>query len=174
MGYSTTRANEYRPPLHAAQRSEEQFQVFVASILTMDWERGIASLMDTRNGAILREVNILPANSNSAESSDVAMPEEGALFLTVPIFYDNGYVQYALLTPVVTDIQRSQDVIGYNMGTKVPIVNRRVRGNYRKAYPGQRAVSMASGYTEKVDAGWDKSSQDMTRDRLDTVVSGCR
>jgi hypothetical protein len=134
----------------------------------MDWERGIASLMDTRNGAILREVNILPANSNSAESSDVAMPEEGALFLTVPIFYDNGYVQYALLTPVVTDIQRSQDVIGYNMGTKVPIVNRRVRGNYRKAYPGQRAVSMASGYTEKVDAGWDKSSQDMTRDRLDT------
>jgi hypothetical protein len=168
MGLITTRANTYRPPLHAAQRSEEQFQVFIGTILTLDWERGVASLIDTRTGTVLRDVNVISAAANSSESTDISMPEEGASFLCVPTFYDNGYMQVALITPILTDVQRAQDVIAYKLGTNIPTVNRRVRGNYRKAYPGQRAVSMSSGYTEKTDTGWDKASQDFSRDRLDS------
>jgi hypothetical protein len=167
MAITSTVAHNYRPPLHAAQRSEEQFQVFIGTILTIDWEAGIATIKDTRTGSILRDINVLPATSNSSESTDVSVPEEGSSYLCVPLFYDGGYQQIALLTPILTDMQRARDAIAYKLAVTIPTVNRRVRGNYRKAYPGQRAVSMASGYTEKTDLGWDKSSQDMSRDKLD-------
>lgn len=168
MAITSTVANNYRPSPHAAQRSEEQFQVFIGKILTFDWEAGIATIMDTRTGSIMRDINVTPATSNSAESTDVSIPEEGATFLCVPMFYDGGYQQIALLTPVLTDLQRAGDAIAYRLAVNIPTANRRVRGNYRKGYPGQRAVSMSSGYTEKVDIGWDKSTQDMSRDKLDS------
>jgi hypothetical protein len=168
MSLVTTRANQYRPPVHAAQRSEEQFQSFIGTILTIDWEAGIATIQDTRTGTYLRDVNVIPAAANSSESTDVSMPEAGSTFLCVPLFYDGGYMQVALVSPVLTDIQRAQDVIAYKLAETIPGVNQRVRGNYRKAYPGQRAVSMSSGYTAKYDIGWDQASQDLSRDKLDS------
>src|ERR1700739_585432 len=158
----------YRKPVHTPDHSEEQSQLFTATILTLDWERGVATLQDTRTNSTLKEVSVFPATSNSTESTDVTMPEEGSTYLCAPIYFSGGHMKVALVTPILTDTVRSQDAIAYKLATITPGLNRRRRGLYRKAYPGQRAVSMSSGYTEKTDIAWDKSSQDLSRDKLDS------
>lgn len=168
MAIVTNNSQQYPDSIHTPRLGEEQNQLFVATVLTVDWERTVVTLQDIRTGSILREV-MLPAASSSAESTDVVMPEEGSTYLCAPIHYTGGFVKIALITPVVTDKVRAQDAIGYKLSTDTPVYNRRKRGLYRKAYPGQRATSMSSGYTEKTDTGWDKSAQDLSRDKLDSL-----
>jgi len=159
----------YRKSPHTPDHSEEQNQLFTATVLTVDWERGVVTLQDIRTNSTLRDVSVVPANSSSTESTDITMPEEGSTYLCAPIHYSGGHMKVALITPILTDVVRAQDAIGFKLSTITPVYNRRQRGVYRKAYPGQRAVSMSSGYTEKVDIGWDKSSQDLSRDKLDSL-----
>jgi len=45
--------------------------------------------------------------------------------------------------------------------------NLRVRGNYRKAYPGQKTTITSQGYSERQDDGWDRLAADLSRDWLD-------
>ena len=158
----------YRDHLHVATKQEEAFQVFLGVVMSVDMEREVVTVQDLRTGTIITDISIIPANSNSNESTDVQMPEEGSTYLCVPTQYTNGFMKVALITPVMTDTSRAKDAIGYKLLSKTPEYNRRKRGNYRKAYPGQRSVSMASGYTEKTDIGWDKSSQDLSRDWLNS------
>jgi hypothetical protein len=140
--------------------------VFIATVLSVDWERGVVTLQDSRTNSNLQDISVISCVSNSTESTDITMPEEGATYLCVPIQYTKGYMKVALLTPILTDIQRARDTIGYRLLDNTPGYNVRKRGNLRKAYPGQHSISMSSGYTEKTDGGWDKASQDMSRDWL--------
>lgn len=173
-------AERYRDALHAPSREQEAYQAFLATVLSVDWEREVVSLVDLRTNSVLVDVNIFPCISNSNESTDISMPEEGSTYLCVPVQYTKGYMKVALVTPVLTDTVRAKDAIGYRLLDKTPGYNVRKRGNFRKAYPGQRSVSMASGYTEKTDSGWDKASQDLSRDWLNphrrqwTQVTGRR
>lgn len=160
--------DQYPEALHAPGKIEEAYQVFQATVLSVDWEREVVTLVDLRTNSILTDVNIISCNANSNESTDIVMPEEGSTYLCVPVQYTKGFMRVALITPILTDTLRAKDAIGYRLLDKTPGYNVRKRGNYRKAYPGQRAVSMSSGYTEKTDGGWDKSSQDLSRDWLNT------
>ena len=161
-------AERYRDALHSPSREQEAYQAFVATVLSVDWEREVVSLVDLRTNSILVDVNILPCHSNSNESTDISMPEEGATYLCVPVQYTKGYMKVALVTPILTDTVRAKDATAYRLLDKTPGYSTRKRGNFRKAYPGQRSTSMSSGYTEKADGGWDKASQDMSRDWLNT------
>ena len=44
----------------------------------------------------------------------------------------------------------------------------RIRGSYRKAFPGQKTSVYKDGFSEKIDAGWDKQAADWSRDKLDS------
>src|ERR1017187_5144955 len=151
---------DYRENLHAPSHADEAYQVFAAIVLSVDWEREVVTLQDLRTNSTLSEVAVIACNSSSTESTDVVMPEEGSTYLCVPIQYTKGFMQVALLTPIMSGSIRAKDAIGYRLLDKTPGYNVRKRGNYRKAYPGQRSVSMSNGYTEKTDGGWDKSTQD--------------
>lgn len=160
-------SNMQRPGATDRTRSEEHFQVFLARVLTVDYERKVCTLLDERSGMTFKNVNVFPANASSFESTDIQMPEEGSTCLAVPIFFDAGYSQVAILTWVVQDTNRAQDAIAVRGMEHVEGWNERKRGTYRKAYPGQKTVSNASGYTERIDEGWDKSAKDLSRDKLD-------
>jgi hypothetical protein len=168
MSLVNDNSNMYRGQLHSPTHAEEAYQVFAAIVLSVDWEREVVTLQDLRTNSTIQDVGIFPANANSTESTDVQMPEEGSTYLCVPVQYTKGFMKVALITPIVTDTQRTKDAIGFKLLDITPGYNRRKRGNFRKAYPGQRAVSMSSGYTEKTDIGWDKSTPDLTRDKLDS------
>jgi hypothetical protein len=158
----------YKESLHATGKTEEAYQVFAATVLSVDWEREVVTLQDLRTNSVLAEVGVIPCGANSNESTDLTMPEEGSTYLCVPIQYTKGYMKVALITPILTDTSRAKDAIGYRLLDKTPGYSTRKRGNFRKAYPGQHSVSMASGYTEKTDAGWDRATQDMSRDWLNS------
>jgi hypothetical protein len=158
----------YRPAVTERSREEEQFQIFLARVLTVDYERKICTLEDLRSGTTFANVGIFPANANSFESTDVQMPEQGTTCMCVPIHYDNGFSQIAILNYTLQETTRAIDAIAVRPLDDTPVYNERRRGTYRKAYPGQKTVSMSSGYTEKVDEGWDKMAKDLSRDCLDT------
>jgi hypothetical protein len=158
----------YRPGITDRTREEEQFQVFLGRILTVDHERIVCTLEDLRTKTTYQNVSVWPANSNSFESTDVQMPEEGATCLCVPLHYDGGFSQVAILSYTLQETLRAMDAIAMRPMEEVGVYNQRRRGTYRKAYQGQKTVSMASGYTEKVDEGWDKQARDLSRDYLNT------
>jgi hypothetical protein len=148
-------------------REQEQFQVFLARVLTVDYERKVCTIEDLRSGMTYREVSVFPANSSSFESTDVQMPEESTTCLAVPIAYSGGFSQIAIVSYVLRDANKAQDAIALRPMDKTPVYNERKRGTYRKAYPGQKTVSVAAGYSEKIEAGWDRSAGDFSRDKLD-------
>jgi hypothetical protein len=158
----------YRPGMSEHSRDEEQFQVFLAKVLTVDYERKVCTIQDERTQTTYQDISVLPANASDFESTDVQMPEQGSTCLAVPISYDGGFAQIAILNWVVQDANRAQDAIAVRTIEGVPGYSDRKRGTYRKAYPGQKSVSSSSGYTEKVDGGWDRSSADFSRDKLDS------
>jgi len=116
----------YRDPLHspsAPNNAEEAYQAFAATVLSVDWEREVVSLVDLRTNSVLVDVNILPCVANSGESTDVTMPEEGSTYLCLPVQYTKGYMRVALVTPILTDTVRAKDAIGYRLLDKTPVYN---------------------------------------------------
>jgi hypothetical protein len=157
----------YRQDPNDQTRARDESQVFVATVFSVDYERKVCTLEDSRTGLVYSEVSVIPANASSFEGTDVQMPEVGTLCIAAPIFYMSGFRQIAIVAYVVSETNRAQDSIAIRGPEGVGGYQDRKRGIYRKTYPGQKAATYTSGYSEKIDAGWDRSSRDLSRDRLD-------
>jgi len=157
----------YREPVSAHTRDMEQFAVFLGTVMSVDWERHVCTVEDLRTRVVYREVGILPASHSTYESTDVQMPEEGSTCLCVPIFYVGGHSQIAVLTWTVSHAKQAMDAIARKDYDTIPGLNERKRGNFRKAYPGQRSSSSMDGYTERYNPGWDRSSRGLDREAVD-------
>ena len=170
----------YRSDPSSHTRAQEEFQVFLAKVLTVDYERKVCTIEDFRTNRSFIGVSVIPASSSSFETTEVHMPEPGATCLAVPILYDSGFSKIAILSYVALDTLRAQDAIAIRGPEGVGGFTERRRGTYRKAYPGQKTASLKDGYSERIDGGWDRSGKDMSRDKVDadrrswTQISGRR
>ena len=157
----------YRPGPTDVSRTEHAHQVFRARVLTVDNERIVCTIQDVRSRAIYSDVDAVPSHASCLEGTDIQMPEVGSSVLAVPIAYDSGYMQIAILTYVAEGTIRGLGAIATRGPEDVGGYNVRHRSIYRKAYPGQKSATYSGGYTEKIDTGWDRSSRDLSRDKLD-------
>ena len=148
-------------------RDMEQFGAFIGTVMSVDWERQVCSVEDLRSRYVYREVGLFPAAHSTFESTDVQMPEEGSTCVCIPINYAGGHAQIAILSWVVAHTKTAVDSIARKDYESIPGLNERKRGNYRKAWSGDHAVSTSQGYTEKTDTGWDRSSRGFDREDVD-------
>lgn len=160
-------SNSYMPGPTDPQRGDLQYQAFPARILTVDYERKVCTILDLRTGTPYQEVNIFPANASAFESTDVSMPEAGTTCVAVPVWWRAGFQQIAIIAYQFADATRAGDALAVRPIEGVEGYSVRRRGGYRKAYSGQRTVTTTSGYSEKIDADWDRSGKDFSRDHLD-------
>lgn len=160
-----------KPSPISHSRSDEQYQVFIARVIRVDYEKKTVSIMDKRNGQTYDDVSALPANSSSLSSTDVDMPEVGSMCVAVALEWARGYSRFVILNYLASDTVTGQDAVANRAITDhseaIPIWTDRNRGVYRKAYPGQHTVVKTGGYTSKTDGAWDFASSDYSRDQLD-------
>ena len=158
---------DYRLPMSEYTREMEQFSVFVGTVASVDWERHVCSVEDLRSKYVYREVGLIPCSHSSYESTDIRMPEEGALCLCAPVAHFGGHSQVAILTWVVSQTKQAVDSIARKDFDTIPGLNERKRGNYRKAWAGDQASSFVGGYSERTGSGWDRSSGGFDREDVD-------
>ena len=158
---------QYKPAMSGYTREMEQFQAFLGTVMSVDYERMVCTVEDLRTKFVYREVGAFPCAHSSYESTDVQMPEVGSTCLCIPLYYAGGHTQIAILAWMVSHTSRAIDSIARKDFETILNLNERKRGNFRKTYPGQRGVSMAGGYTERVGTGWDRSSQGFDRENVD-------
>ena len=103
----------YKDMPSAPTKMSEQFQVFLATVQTVDYERQMCTIMDMRTRQVYSEVAVIPCSYSSYESTDVSMPEKGSTCIAVPLFYMGGHTQMAILTWVMAHIARAQDAIAH-------------------------------------------------------------
>jgi len=151
------------------RRDVEEFQIFMADVLTIDYERMVCTILDIRSNVPYQNVRYLPANHSSAESTDAQMPEPGSKCYAAHISAHAGFSDVAILGWVASDIGRAQQGIAIRDVDAKDLQgwNQRVRGSYRKAYPGQHTTTNSHGYSERHDDGWDRLAADFSRDYLD-------
>jgi len=159
----------YKPTNFERRRDEEQFQVFQAEVMSVDYERKVCTLRDIRSGVTYQSVQVFPANHSSHEGTDVTMPEQGSQCIAAHLSSQGGFFDVAIISWVVADTNRAQQGIAIRAIDAKDLSgwNQRVRGSYRKAYPGQKTVTNSHGYAERQDDGWDRLAADFSRDRLD-------
>ena len=162
---------EVKPVLSEPSRSDEQYQVFPARVVRVDYERKVVAIKDRRTQIIYDHVSAIPANSSSPSGTDVDMPEEGTACLAVALEWNKGSSQHVILCYIVSDTLTGQDAIAQraisDAAEPIPVWTDRTRGVYRKAYPGQHTIAKTDGYTAKFDMGWDQAAMDYSRDQLD-------
>jgi len=157
----------YRQDPNQQTRAQNESQLFVARVLSVDYEHKVCSLLDLRNDLIFADVSVMPANASGLDSTDVQMPETGTFCLAAPLFYAGGFSQVGIVSYIVSESLRAQDSIAFRGAEGVEGFQYRKRGTYRKAYPGQKTATYTNGYSELMDSGWDRSGQDLTRDKVD-------
>jgi hypothetical protein len=159
----------YRPTSIERRRDQEEFQLFLGEVLTVDYERKVLTIMDLRTGTPYQNVTRFPANSSSFEGTDVDMPEVGSKALCANVAYAAGFRDVAIVNWVTADTNRAQQGIAVRAvpDNDMQGWNQRIRGNYRKAYPGQQTKTTSQGYSERKDDGWDRLAADFSRDWLD-------
>jgi len=157
----------YRQDPNQQTRAQNESQLFIARVLSVDYEHKVCSLLDLRNDLLYADVSVMPANASGLDSTDVQMPETGTLCLAAPLYYAGGFTQVGIVTYVISESLRAQDSIAFRGAEGVEGFQYRKRGTYRKAYPGQKAATFTNGYSELIDNGWDRNGQDLTRDKVD-------
>lgn len=157
----------YPPSLMDVTREQDELQIFPARVMSVNYERMCCTIRDERNGGIYEEVNIFPSNSSSMTSTDVNMPEEGTRCLAANVMYHKGWVRVAIIAYTLSSTTQGVDAVAVRGPKEVTGMSGRTRSLFRKAYPGQKSVNTSAGYTEKVDGGWDKTTSDLSRDKLD-------
>jgi hypothetical protein len=157
----------YRPDPNAPTREQEENQVFLARVLSVDYEHKVITLSDLRTNTVFADVSVFPANASSEESTDVQMPEVGTMCVAAPLLYAGGFATVGIISYVLSETHRAQDAVAFRGPEGVGTLQNRKRGVYRKAYPGQKTSSMSGGFSEKVGGGWDRSSKDLSRDKVD-------
>ncbi len=158
----------YGPSPADLSRNDLQYQVFPAVVLTVDWERKVCTLQNLRTGLSYVEVSIFPAIASDFESTDVFMPTQGTTCVAVPVWWRGGFQQIAILSYQFGDTTHALDAIATRPIEGVSGWSTRKRGTYRKAWEGQHTTVTSTGFTEKIDADWDRSSKDFTRDKVDS------
>lgn len=156
-----------KPGLFERSRADESYQLFLAKVGLVDYERKVVTIQDIRSGEFYENIPVLPANESSVTATDVQMPETGSTCLACVLYSKKGYTQMAIVNYVAADTVRAQDAIATRPVEEVSGWNERKRGTFRKAYPGQKTISNSSGYTARIDEGWDYASSDFSRDKLD-------
>lgn len=157
----------YRSDPNQHSRAQEEFQVFVAKVLSVDYERKVCTIEDLRTTTVYVEISVIPANASSFDGTDVQMPESGTMCIAAPLLYAGGFSTVGIISYVMSEANRAQDAIAFRGPENVGGFSTRKRGTFRKAYPGQKTSSYTGGYTEKIDEGWDRAGKDMSRDHLD-------
>ena len=159
------------PVLSESSRLDEQYQVFPAEVVRVDYERKVVAIRDKRHNQIYQDVVAFPANSSSVEGTDIDMPEEGTACLAATLEWNKGYSQHIIICYLLSATTTSQDAVSQRSlsGASKPLGEwtDRTRGVYRKAYPGQHTIAKTDGYTAKFANGWDQAAMDLSRDQLD-------
>jgi hypothetical protein len=159
----------YRPNISDRRRDQEEFQVFMAEVLTIDHERKVCTLRDLHTNVSYQGVQLFPAHHSSYEGTDVNMPEVGSRCAAAHVASNAGFFNVVILSWITSDTNRAQQGIAIRAidSKEMQGWNQRVRGSYRKAYPGQRTVTNSHGYSDRQDDGWDRLSADLSRHQLD-------
>jgi hypothetical protein len=158
----------YLPQQDTRTRLDDMYQPFLATVLTADYERKVCTIRDDRSNLVYTEVRMFPANYSSVESTDLTMPELGAVCLAVKVSNQNGFSMVAIISYIITGSVLGIDAVANRSLEGIQGWRERRRGTYRKAYPAQQTTSLTGGYSQKLDEGWDRLSADFSRDKLDT------
>lgn len=159
----------YPSTLVERTRADEAYRPFTAMVLTVDYERKVLTLLDDNTRLVYQEVRIWPSNASANESDDVNMPEPGTKCLAVNLTYSQGFCEVAVVSWILTGTLGTVDAVATRGPEGVQGWTQRRRGTYRKAYPGQKTMTTTSGYSEKIDEGWDYLASDFSRDKVDVL-----
>jgi len=159
----------YHPSDFDRTQDKLAYELFLVHVLSVDYERKTLTIQDYRDDLVYSEVAIFPAIYSSTESTEMVMPEQGAVGLACNWTYESGFRKMAIVAWMQSQAQVKVDAIAQR-----PIDNQqiqgwsdRVRASYRKAFPNQKTSSYKGGFTEKIDIGWDHQAADWSRDKVD-------
>jgi hypothetical protein len=161
-------SQRYRPSIAERSRTDEAYQVFTAVVMTVDYERKVLTIQDDRSGLVYTEVRVWPALASSVESTDVEMPEQGTHCAAANLYYTAGYSKVIVVAWLTSNTLGAMDAVASSGPVGIEGWMQRRRGTYRKAYPGQKTMTTTSGFSEKIDEGWDYLASDFSRDKLDS------
>jgi hypothetical protein len=159
----------YRPSLTERNRMDEAYAPFTAIVLTADYERKVLTLQDDKTTMVYTEVRTFPAMASSLESTDASMPEPGTKCIAVNLTYSGGFSEVAVVSWLLSNTLGAIDAVAVRGPEGVGGWTQRRRGTYRKAYPGQKTITTTSGFSEKIDEGWDRLGSDFSRDKVDAL-----
>src|SRR5271157_90358 len=152
------------------ERQRMANELYLVEVLSVDYERRVLTLRDLKNSMIYSEVSTFPANISSQEEIDINMPEQGAWGIAANYEYSQGGFKF----PMVVAWIQAQRLQGIDAIANRPVTGDRIQGYsdrrraaHRKAYPGQKTSSYTGGFSEKIDAAWDRQAADLTRDKQD-------
>lgn len=143
--------------------------LFIVEVLTVDYERRVLTAQDIQTQSIYSEITVFPTNSSSFTGTDIHMPEPGSMGLAMNWHYEAGFRQIAIVSWITSGLLPAVDAIAQRAidGDLIVGWTDRIRGSYRKAYPGQKTSTFTEGFTERLGSGWDRSGSDYSRDKLD-------
>jgi hypothetical protein len=169
MAYVRDNSKLYHPGALDRTKDRLAFEVFVVEVLTIDYERKVLTVEDVRNRLIYTEITAFPAVFSSLEGGETALPEQGARGVACNWVYESGFHDVVILSWLASGSLRTIDAIAFRPveGDEIQGWSDRLRGTYRKTYPGQKTSVYKGGYSERIDIGWDRQALDWSRDRLD-------
>lgn len=160
----------YHPGPLARGLDSVKFRPFVGRVLTVDYERFVLTIEDLSDHTVYKEVRNFPSNMSSSTSNDVNMPEQFTACVACHLDYRSGFSEAVVLSWLNSDSIKNIDAVAQRAvdSTEIQGWSDRLRGTYRKAYPGQKTSSFTGGYSERIDQGWDRLGSDFSRDKLDS------
>lgn len=156
-----------REPISTRSRTDEQYNLFVAEITHIDYERISCSIKGLNDQMEHHNISIVPSAFSSGEGTEMTMPEPGGHVLAVNLESKGSFSKVVIVAFLATSVVKAKDAISHRPVEKVKVFSDRVRGTFRKAYPGQKTTTFTQGFTEKLDNGWDRAAADYSRDHLD-------
>src|SRR5208282_307221 len=96
----------YRVDPNQQTRTQSESQLFVARVLSVDYERKVCTIQDSRNDLVYVDVATMPANASSFESTDIQMPESGSFCLAAPLYYAGGFSQIGIVSYIASETNR--------------------------------------------------------------------
>lgn len=168
QSYSDNR-DASRATLSDRSRADLNYTPFTAVVLSVDYERQVVTIQADKDRLTYSNIRTWPANASSTESTDVNMPEAGSRCVATSLYHNNGFTDVVIVAWIVSNTLPAIDAVANRWTEGVEGLTQRRRGTYRKAFPGQKTMTTTSGYSEKIDDGWDHLASDFSRDKLDTL-----
>jgi len=152
--------------------------LFIGSVEFVDYEKKQLAIRDLASDILYERVDIFPATGSSYTQTDLTMPEVGAIGICGVISNNGGFIRIGVIQWSVSNTLTGLNTVGYRGFINPKGQNLRKRGIYRKTYPGQKTATLTEGFSEVQDAGWDRQSNELSRDKLNifsrtrSMVSG--